>query len=263
MSNEVLVISTQDRVTTLTLNRPEKCNALDGMLVSQLRDAFFAAGRDAQTQLVLLTGAGPHFCAGADIDWMRTLAQSSFELCRDDAISLSSLLQLMYSFPKPIVTLAQGSTLGGGLGLLACSDLIIAAEDATFCFSEVKLGLVPAVISPYILSLIGQPATRYYFLSAERFDAAEALRLGLVHKCVPRTDLAAAGLKMTQTLLKHSPAALLEVKRLLSLIANQEITPELAEKTAEIFAKMRITPEAQEGLNAFLEKRSPHWDVRS
>lgn len=259
MSKSMLNISRKEKITTLTLNRPEKCNALSEDLVQQLRDAFFAVSRDEQTQLVLLNGAGDHFCAGADIDGMCRLAQSSFELGRDDARNLASLLYQMYSFPKPIVTLAQGSTMGGGLGLLACSDLIIAASDARFCFSEVKIGLVPAVVSPYIISLIGQHAARYYFLTAESFTAQEALRLGLVHKLVPRESLEQAGLRLCQILLQHSPLALMEVKRLMTMVINQEISLELSEKTAEILARIRLTAEGQEGLKAFVEKRPPAW----
>ncbi len=260
MTTTAVLVSTQDKVTTVSLNRPDKCNALNGELIEQLRDAFYAASRDPQTQLVLLKGEGAHFCAGADIDWMQKLAQGSYELGHDDARNLASLMYTLYTFPKPIVTLAQGSVMGGGLGLLACSDIAFVSEDAGFCFSEVKLGLVPAVVSPYIVALIGQQAARYYFLTAERFDAVEAVRLGLAHKQVPREQLAAAGLQLIQTILKNSPAALSEVKRLLPLVASEAISPGLSEKTAEIFAKMRVSQHAQEGLKAFLEKRPPHWE---
>ncbi len=260
MSNSILNISKKDKITTLCLNRPEKCNALTDDLVQRLRDAFFEAGRDEETRVVLLCGAGAHFCAGADLEWMQQLAKSSFELGRDDARNLASLLYQMYSFPKPIVTLAQGNTVGGGLGFLACSDLILAAEDANFCFSEVKIGLVPAVISPYIVSIMGQHAARYYFLTAERFAAQTALRLGLVHQVVPRDNLESAGFNLCQTLLQQGPMALMEVKRLMMLVTNQEISLELSEKTSELLAKIRLSNEAQEGLSAFVEKRPTAWD---
>lgn len=263
MTDSSLLVSTKDKIMTLIMNRPEKCNALDGSLVQLMQEAFFKAGRDEQIGAVLLMGAGKHFCAGADLDEMSKLSQDSFELGRDDARNLSSLLYMMYSFPKPIITLVQGSTVGGGLGLVACSDVIIAADKANFCFSEVKIGLVPAVISPYVVSMIGQHVARYYFLTAERFTAAEALRIGLIQKLVPQEELEATGKALSQTILHNSPAALAEVKRLLPMVANQEISLELSEKTAEIFARMRVTEEAREGLKAFIEKRSPSWNGKA
>jgi len=211
MPHSNLTISTQNKITTISLNRPDKCNALDGALVQHLQEAFWGASKDDKTGVILLNGAGHHFCAGADIDWMHQLAQSSFEQNTADAQNLASLLYTLYTFPKPIITLAQGATMGGGLGLLVCSDIVIAAEEARFCFSEVKIGLVPAVVSPYVVAAIGQQAARYYFLTAERFAAPEALRLGLVQKLVPQDELLTTGLKLSQTLLQYSPAALKEI----------------------------------------------------
>lgn len=259
MPKSSLLISTQNYVTTLTLNRPDRCNALDGDLIQQLQNAFISARNDEKVRLILLKGNGNHFCAGADLDWVKKLAVGSFELSRDDASNLASLLHQMYSFPKPIVTLAQGSTMGGGLGLLACSDVVVACKEASFCFSEVKIGLVPAVVSPYILLAMGERAARYYFLTAERFNTIEALRLGLVHQSVSIDNLMSKAMSVVEHLLYNSPAALTEVKRLLTLVAGQEISPELSEKTAEIFAKMRVSEHAREGLNAFIEKRPPIW----
>jgi methylglutaconyl-CoA hydratase len=259
MTDSPLLVSSQGQLMTLTLNRPERCNALDGPLIQALQEAFFEAGRQDKIRTVVLKGAGKHFCAGADLEWMQKLAQSSFELGRDDARNLASLLYMMYSFPKPIITLVQGSAIGGGLGLLACSDLIIASEQAHFCFSEVKIGLVPAVISPYIISMVGQHVARYYFLTAERFSAPEALRIGLIQKMVAEEALEKTGEILAQTLLQNAPAAMAEVKHLLPQVANQEISLELSEKTAEIFARLRVSEEAQEGLKAFMEKRSPNW----
>ncbi len=260
MTHSNLSIATQDKITTLTLNRPNKCNALDGALVEHLQEAFFAASQDDKTGLILLSGAGSHFCAGADINWMYQLAQSSLEQGKKDAEALASLLYQMYTFPKPIITLVQGSAMGGGLGLLVCSDIIIAAEDAQFCFSELKLGLVPAMISPYVLATIGERAARYYFLTAEAFAAQEALRLGLVQKLVPTEQLISTGLELSQTLLQYSPAALKEIKRLLPWVSRQTISPELSKKTAELLATMRLSKQGREGLKAFIEKRLPVWD---
>lgn len=259
MTEPSLLVTTNNKVTTILLNRHEKCNALDSALIQQLKDAFFTAGRNPETQLVLLQGKGKHFCSGVDIDWMLKLAQSSFEHSRDDAQNLASLLSQMHAFPKPIITLAQGTVVGGGLGLLACSDIVLCAEEASFCFSEVKIGLVPAVISPYVLSIMGESAARYYFLTGERFNALEAHRLGLVQAMVPEEDLDNAGLRLAQKLLGNSPTALTEVKRLIRLVSHQEISLELTEKTAEIFARLRVSHEAREGLQAFKEKRPPSW----
>ncbi len=260
MSKESLLVTIQDRVMTLRLNRPDKCNALDGALVEQLREAFTTASRDPQIQTLLLTGEGKHFCAGADIEWMRKLSQGSFKPIQEDARNLASLLYSMHCFPKPLVCLVQGRVIGGGLGLLACSDLVIASEEADFCFSEVKLGLIPAIVSPYVLARIGQSAAGYYFLTAERFNAKEALRLGLTHQIVAQDHLAERGNQLIQTILQHSPAALGEVKQLLSWVTQQKPSPALSEKTADLFAKMRVSKQAQEGLRAFLEKRPPRWE---
>ncbi|HVY54002.1 MAG TPA: enoyl-CoA hydratase-related protein, partial [Gammaproteobacteria bacterium] len=228
-------------------------------LIKKMLDVFIKFQSDEDVRVVVLKGNGDHFCAGADIDWMLKLSQSSFELSRDDARNFACLLSQMYLFPKPIITLVQGSVLGGGLGLLACSDIVIAAHEASFCFSEVKIGLVPAVISPYIISILGEHKARYYFLTAERFNAAEAYQIGLVHRLVAAEDLLPTYQSIVKMLLNNSPGALREVKRMLPLIASQDISPELAEKTAEIYAKMRTSTQAREGLSAFLEKRSPLW----
>lgn len=259
MHDDALLIHIQDKVCTFILNRPHKCNALDGHLIQRLQEAFFQAGHDKNIQLVVLKGNGNHFCAGADLQWMHQLAQGSFEQSRDDARNLASLLLQMHSFAKPIVTLAQGGVLGGGLGLLACSDIIIAAKDASFAFSEVKMGLVPAVISPYVVPKMGESAARYYFLTGQRFDAQEAQRLGLVHRVVLPEELREAGLELIKTLLQNSADALLEVKHLLTMVMDREVSLELSERTAEIFAKMRLSPHGLEGLAAFMEKRKPSW----
>jgi methylglutaconyl-CoA hydratase len=259
MSKQTLRVTTQAKVTTLSLNRPEKCNALNGPLLQNLQDAFFKAERDPHTRLVLLKGEGNHFCAGADIDWLQQLARASVEENKQDAQQLAALLLQLYSFPKPLVTLVHGSIFGGGLGLLACSDLVFAAQGAHFCFSEVKIGLLPAVISPYIIAAIGERAARYYFLTGEPFNALEAQRLGLVHQVLAPEALEDAAAAMIKKILRNSPAALSETKRLLTAVVGQEISRELAAKTADIFATIRLSPEAQEGLSAFLEKRAPHW----
>jgi methylglutaconyl-CoA hydratase len=256
-----LLVTKQYKIATFTLNRPERCNALDGSLVKCLQQAFSDVARDNETRMVVLRANGRHFCAGADIKWMQELAQGTFEQSRDDARELASLLLQIYAFPKPIISLVQGEVLGGGIGLLACSDIVLAAENSAFCFSEAKIGLIPAIISPYIVSILGEFKARYYFLTAKKFDAHEAYRVGLVHQVMGTEELNANCQMITSAIMNNSPAALMEIKKLIPKVVNQEISLELAEKTAEIFAQIRISQQGREGVKAFIEKRPPAWKV--
>lgn len=255
----IVMFSPSPGIMTITLNRPEKSNAMNGEVMHKFIHALKEIAADREIRVVILTGNGTHFCAGADINWMQQIAQGKPEINFADAKELALLLQMLYTFPKPTIALTQGMILGGGMGLTACCDIVIAAENANFGFSEAKIGLTPSVISPYIISAIGARASRYYFLTADKFNAQEAQRIGLVHQIVAEDKLVETGIHIAKKLLKNSPHALTEVKTLISRVANEKITQELVHYTAEHLAGMRATEDAQEGLKAFLEKREAQW----
>jgi methylglutaconyl-CoA hydratase len=242
-----LRVEREGDVLHVTLARPEVRNAFDAALVSELAEAFVDVGR---TRAVLLAGDGPSFCAGADVEWMR----ASVELDQDenvrDATALRRMLEAIDSCSAPVVARVQGHALGGALGLLACSDVVVAQEQAVFAFSEVKLGIIPAVISPFALAKIGPSAARRYFLTGERFDAQTALRIGLVHEVT--ADLDGAVERVLGELLSAGPRAVRAAKR---LVLER---PDGAE-TAQRIAERRTSAEGQEGLRAFLERRPPVW----
>jgi methylglutaconyl-CoA hydratase len=235
-------------VLRITLARPERRNAFDAALISELAEAFVDVGR---SRAVVLAGDGPSFSAGADVDWMRSSADLSYDENVEDALGLRRMLEAIDRCPAPVVSRVHGHALGGGCGLVACSDVAVAAEDAVFGFSEVKLGIVPSVISPFVLAKIGASAARRYFVTGERFDASTALRIGLVHEVA--TDLDAAVDGIVAELLSAGPRAARAAKRLV-LDAPLE-GPETARRIAE----RRTSDEGREGLRAFLERRRPDW----
>jgi methylglutaconyl-CoA hydratase len=231
----------------VTMVRPERRNAFDAGLIQELADAFADVG-DARA--VVLAGDGPSFSAGADVDWMRSSIELSYDENVADALRLRAMLDAIDGCPAPVIARVQGHALGGGCGLVACSDIAVAEPDALFAFSEVKLGIVPSVISPFALAKIGTSAARRYFVSGERFDAAAALRIGLVHEVTP--DLDAAVEAIAGEVLTAGPAAARSAKELAR-------APLSAEETARRIAERRTSDEGQEGLRAFLEKRPPSW----
>lgn len=234
-------------VRRITLARPEARNALDAALIAELAEAFVDVGR---ARAVVLAGDGPSFSAGADVEWMRSSVELSYEQNLADANALRRMLEAIDSCPAPVVARVHGHALGGACGLVACSDVAVAAEDAVFAFSEVKLGIVPAVISPFALARIGPGAARRLFLTGERFDAATALRIGLVHEVA--ADLDAAVDRVVGELLSAGPRAARAAKR---LVLERPDGPETARRIAEL----RTSDEGQEGLRAFLERRPPAW----
>ena len=231
----------------VTLARPDRRNAFDAALIAELAEAFVDIGR---ARAVVLAGDGPSFSAGADVDWMRSSVDLSFDDNAADANALRRMLEAIDSCPAPVVARVQGHALGGGCGLVACSDIAIAEPRAVFAFSEVKLGIIPAVISPFALARIGPAAARRYFLTGERFDARTALRIGLVHEVAD--DLDAAVDRVVGELLSAGPKAVRWAKR---LVRERPDGPE----TARWIAERRTSDEGQEGLRAFLEKRKPAW----
>lgn len=255
----ILLSSPRAGVTVITLNRPDKRNAMNAQLIQKLTQILRALATDSDSRVVMLTGQGEHFCAGADISAMQKIAQSTEHENLIDASELALLLYTLHIFPKPTVALVHGMTLGGGLGLIACCDIAISSDNASFCFSETKIGLTPSVISPYIISAIGERAARYYFLTARKFAALRAKQLGLIHEVVAAERLLENGISLADELLKNSPHALSEAKKLITHVAPLKITTDLVEYTAKHLASMRAKPEAQEGLRAFLDKRAPEW----
>jgi len=231
----------------VTMARPERRNAFDAALIAELTDAFVDVG-DARA--VLLAGDGPSFSAGADVEWMRSSVELSYDENVADALRLRAMLDAVDACPAPVIARVQGHALGGGCGLVACSDIVVAEPAAQFAFSEVKLGIVPAVISPFALAKIGPSAARRYFVTGERFDAETALRIGLVHQVA--ADLDAAVEAVVAELLTAGPTAARAAKGLAR-------SPLSAEETARRIAAQRTSEEGQEGLRAFLEKRPPSW----
>lgn len=261
MANDIILISQSEGIATLTLNRPDKRNAMNAELIRALAQALQHCADDKTVRVVMITGNGEHFCAGADIAWMQKIAVASQDENYDDAQLLADLMYQLHHFPKPTLVLAQGTTLGGGLGLLSACDIALAAENAIFGFSEVKIGIAPSIVSPYVIAAIGERVARYYFLTGERFDAKNAYRIGLVHQVTKADHLLATGKALAHTLLENSPHAMEAVKQLIRYVTAHDITEDLSQKTAQHLAEMRATTEAQEGLKAFLEKRKPKWNA--
>ena len=247
-------------VATLTLDRPEAHNAFDERAVAALTERFSRWGSAREIRAVVVAARGETFCAGADIGWMRRAAALSEAENLADAGALAELLAVLNTLPKPTVALVQGPAYGGGVGLVACCDIALAVRRARFQFSEVKLGLIPAVIAPYAIAAIGARQARRYFLTAEPMSAEEALRLGLVHEVLDdAAALGAAGGRIAGALAAAAPGALAEAKALIAALAGRPIDSPLIEATARRIADRRASPEAREGLSAFLEKRPPRW----
>jgi len=245
-------------VARITLARPEVRNAFDDRLIEELTRAVRQAVEDAAARVVLLAGEGPSFCAGADIQWMRKAGGYSRAENEADAERMARMLRTIDACPKPVVVLAHGAAIGGGVGLVAAADIAIAAEGTVFSLAEVKLGILPAVISPYVLRAIGPRSARDLFLTGDRFDAAEALRIGLVHRVVAAAELEEAGRKRVASLLTSGPEAVGVAKKLIEEVTG--MTPDEAMGlTVRTIAERRASSEAKEGLTAFLEKRKPSW----
>ncbi|MCH8000083.1 MAG: enoyl-CoA hydratase/isomerase family protein [Proteobacteria bacterium] len=247
-----------DGVAWVTLTRPEVHNAFDDTLIAELRAVLGGFASDERVRAVVLGAQGRSFSAGADLNWMQRMAGYSERENLDDARALVDLMRTLYELPKPTLALVQGPTYGGGVGLVACCDIAIAAETANFCFSEVRLGLIPAAIGPYVIAAIGERAARRYFLTAETFSAREALRIGLVHDVVPDEALRDIGRRVIKALLRGGPNAQVAAKDLILTISGRPLD-DLAEETAKRIARLRVSEEGREGIAAFLEKRKPGW----
>lgn len=261
MSTQQVLLSTDSRgIATLTLNRPEVHNAFDDQVIDSLIQHLEAVAGDPDVRVLVLRSAGKNFSAGADLNWMRRMAKNSHQENLIDARGLAQLMRCLNDLPKPTIALVQGAAYGGAVGLAACCDLVVATQTSQFCLSEVRIGLVPAVISPYVVRAIGERQARRYFLTAEAFSAAQAQAWGLVHELVETDEqLDAARETLVNRLLNNSPGAIEAAKALIKTVSSKPITADLIEATAICIADIRISAQGQEGLSAFLEKRKPSW----
>jgi len=246
-------------VATVTLNRPHVRNAFDEHLIADLTAALRRLEADAAVRVVVLTGSGSSFSSGGDLDWMRRMARYGDAENFADAMALAALLRILNELPKPTVARVNGAAFAGGLGLVCCCDIAVAAADAIFSVSEVRLGLVPATISPYVVAAIGARAARRYFQTGQRFSASEAQRIGLVHEVTPRDELDRAVETLVAALLEGGSAAQARSKRLIAEVQDRPITEAVLTLTARAIAEARASAEAQEGLAAFFAKRKPEW----
>lgn len=260
MNYTTLQIEQQGKVATLWLNRPELHNALNETLIAELTDAMQALGHDASVRVIVLAGRGKSFCAGADLDWMRRAASYGEQENLADARNLATLLKTIYRSAKPVIARIHGPAMAGGTGLAAVCDIAIATDAARFALTEVRLGLIPATIGPYVADAIGWRQARRYFLSAERISAETALRLGLIHERVSEDALDARVADIAGELAGGAPGALREAKQLLAELRDGSPWDDaLLEHTAGRIAAIRTSDEAREGLAAFFEKRPPSW----
>jgi methylglutaconyl-CoA hydratase len=258
MSN--IEVDVQNKLLLITFNRIDKHNAFDDYFLKELQAILEAAQEDNRVRVILITANGQHFSAGADLNWMQRMASFSQEENYADAMILAKLMHTLYQSSKPTLACVHGFAIGGGAGLVAACDIAIAAENARFCFSEVKLGLIPAVISPYVIQAIGERAAKAYFMSAETFSANRAQQIGLVHEVVVEETLLSYCLEYATNLAHLAPEAVRAAKKLVCDIANQAISQTLLEKTAALIAQKRVSVEGQKGLQAFLNKETPVWD---
>ena len=248
-------------VATVTLNRPDVRNAFNEDVIAELTQAFTQLGQQADVRCIVLAANGPAFCAGADLNWMRRIADYSHAENLADAAQLANMLRVIHSCPKPTVARIQGDVYAGGMGLAAACDVAVTVDTAHFCLSEVKLGLIPATISPYVIRAMGARTAHRYFLTAERFTAAEALRIGFVHEEVALDALDATVAQITSALLAASPHAAASCKQLVRDVVGQAMSPELVAMTVGAIADSRISAHGREGVQSFLQKRKPDWII--
>ena len=257
-----IIIEIDGPLGIVTLNNPEKHNAFDDAFIAELTSAFQTLDVNPAVRVVILSAAGKSFSAGADLNWMKRMAEYSPEENLRDAKALALLMSTLHGLSKPTIARVQGAALGGGVGLVACCDMAVGMQTVAFSLSEAKLGLIPAVISPYVIAAIGERAAHRYFLTAEKFDAAEAFRLGLLHELAVDDDAMDEKINdLVTALLACSPNAITEGKRLIAAVANHPVNRELIDDTAERIARVRASDEGKEGVRAFLEKRKAKWVV--
>jgi len=259
MDFQAIDITMYERTATVTLNRPDIRNAFNSATIAELALAFDELGRDEDVRAIVLAANGAAFCAGGDLNWMREMASYSDSENLADATRLADMLRTIYLCPKPVVAKIQGDCYAGGMGLAAACDIVVASDTAHFCLSEVKLGLIPATIAPYVIKAMGENAARRYVLTAERFTASEAHRIGFVHELASADALDAAVAAIVKALVSNSPHAVQQAKVLVRDVAGKTIDNALLADTAGRIATIRSSPEGREGVASFLEKRKPSW----
>jgi len=259
MNYQTLEVILEERIATVWLNRPDVRNAFNETTIAEIAHAFRELGANDRVRAIVLAARGTAFCAGADLNWMKKMAGYTHEENRADANQLAQMLHAIYVCPKPVVAKVQGDCYAGGMGLVAACDIVVAADTVHFCLSEVKLGLIPATISPYVIQAMGHHAARRYFLSAERFSAAMAQQMGLAHEVVDGAALDDTVAGIVKALVSASPNAVKEAKRLVREVAIAPLTDALIADTAERIALIRASDEGREGVRSFLEKCKPGW----
>jgi methylglutaconyl-CoA hydratase len=255
------ILTEVDRgVGILTLNRADRHNAFDDLMIEEIADAIAALNEEPAVRVIVISSTGKSFSAGADLNWMKRMAGYSAEENLRDATAMAEMFHRIATSPKPVIARVQGAAFGGGVGLVAAADIAVGCFDAEFALTEVKLGLIPAVISPYVIATIGERYARRFFLSAERFSAAEAYRLGLLHEIVADSEaLDEAVGELVEHVLKNSPQAMAESKALIAAVAWKPVSPFVIADTAQRITRQRASTEGREGMAAFLEKRKPNW----
>jgi methylglutaconyl-CoA hydratase len=259
MSTTLEILRPTPHTAQVWLNRPDVRNAFNDGVIAELTQAFGELGADPQLRCITLGGRGKAFCAGADLNWMKAMAGYDWDANRADAQALADMLHALYSCPVPVVGRIHGDCYAGGVGLAAVCDVLVAAQGVQFCLSEARLGLLPATIGPYVLKALGEQASRRYFITAERFSAEEAHRLGFVHECVPLEELDARIQALVQTLVNNGPAAVKACKQLVQDVAGRPISTEVRADTARRIADIRVSDEGKAGIRSFLHKTTPPW----
>lgn len=259
MHDDSTIIHIRDGIATLTLNRPERHNAFDDALIATLTASLRELEADPAVHVVVLAASGKSFSAGADLNWMQRMAAYTHDENYRDALALAELMATLDGLAKPTVARVQGAAYGGGVGLVACCDIVIAAETARFCLSEVRLGLIPGAISPYVVKAMGEQQARRYFVTAEVFDAREARRIGLVHEVVAADELDARLETLLTGLAQNGPIAMAASKELARFVGRGPVDRGMIEETARRIAAVRVSDEGRDGIAAFLEKRKPGW----
>jgi methylglutaconyl-CoA hydratase len=256
----IKITDNENGIVQLTLNQPEIHNAFDDKLIAELTVAFKELDNDPTVKVLILDSEGKSFSAGADLNWMRRMADYSQHENFQDSEQLAGLMSTLYKMKCPTIAAVQGAAFGGGVGLVACCDIAIASEKSSFCLSEVKLGLIPAVISPYVVKAIGERAAKRYFVTAERFKAKRAEQLGLVSEVVSAEELATRVMSIAELIINNGPEAVIDAKEIINDVVNQPINGPLRTMTASRITEIRASLQGKEGVSAFLEKRQAIWD---
>ncbi len=263
MTEEIILTEIANNIATITMNRPEVHNAFNEDMIQELTDAFASMGGRDDVRAIVLKGNGKSFSAGGDLNWMRRTAEYNFDDNFEDAMKLGWLLKTINTCPKPTIAVVHGNAFGGGVGLTACCDIAIAEQNTNFCLSEVKIGLIPSIIAPYVVSAIGQRQARRYFMTAERFTANKAQEIGLVHEALSKEEISNTLDDIIASLMNGAPNAQIMGKDLIHKINNREIDDKVINYTARKIAEARAADEGKDGLSAFLNKQEPSWSKKA